>query len=104
MSSKGEISHSIIVGLFSDFVVLKQSHPNHFLEVERHGNLAIAFDKANLLAQPSLNRSSDKSILSRLNILQQSNRLHLNSTSITPIDLLHMNTQISAYQADITGV
>jgi hypothetical protein len=43
--------------LFIDFVVLKQSHPNHFLEVERHGKLAIAFDKANLLVQPPLNRS-----------------------------------------------
>ena len=43
--------------LFIDFVVLKQSQPNHFLEVERHGKLAIAFDKANLLVQPRLNRS-----------------------------------------------
>jgi predicted nucleotidyltransferase len=43
--------------LFIDFVVLKQSHPNHFLEVERHGKLVIEFDKANLLVQPSLNRS-----------------------------------------------
>ena len=43
--------------LFIDFVILQQSHPNHFLEVERHGKLAIAFDKANLLVQPSLNRS-----------------------------------------------
>ena len=43
--------------LFIDFVLLKQSHPNHFLEIERHGKLAIAFDKANLLVQPCLNRS-----------------------------------------------
>lgn len=43
--------------LFIDFVVLKQSHPNHFLEVERHGKLVIEFDKANLLVQPPLNRS-----------------------------------------------
>jgi predicted nucleotidyltransferase len=43
--------------LFIDFVVLKQSTPNHFLEVERHGKLVIGFDKANLLVQPSLNRS-----------------------------------------------
>ncbi|HEY9636586.1 MAG TPA: aminoglycoside 6-adenylyltransferase [Coleofasciculaceae cyanobacterium] len=43
--------------LFIDFVVLKLSSPNHFLEMERHGKLAIAFDKANLLVQPSLNRS-----------------------------------------------
>ncbi|MBD2126254.1 nucleotidyltransferase domain-containing protein [Microcoleus sp. ZQ-A2] len=43
--------------LFIDFVVLQQSHPNHFLEVERHGELVIGFDKANLLVQPSLNRS-----------------------------------------------
>lgn len=43
--------------LFIDFVVLQQSHPNHFLELERHGKLAIAFDKANLVVQPHLNRS-----------------------------------------------
>jgi hypothetical protein len=43
--------------LFIDFVVLKQSYPNDFLELERHGKLAITFDKANLLVQPSLNRS-----------------------------------------------
>jgi predicted nucleotidyltransferase len=43
--------------LFIDFVVLKQSHPNHFLELERHGELVIGFDKANLLVQPHLERS-----------------------------------------------
>ncbi|HAA29269.1 MAG TPA: DNA polymerase beta [Cyanobacteria bacterium UBA8553] len=43
--------------LFIDFAVLKQSSPNDFLELERHGKLAIEFDKANLLIQPSLNRS-----------------------------------------------
>jgi len=43
--------------LFIDFVVLKQSHPNYFLEVERHGKVAIAFDKANLLVPPPFNRS-----------------------------------------------
>lgn len=43
--------------LFIDFVVLRQGHPNHFLEVERHGNLVIGFDKANFLVQPPLNRS-----------------------------------------------
>ncbi|HEY9605229.1 MAG TPA: hypothetical protein V6C85_26725, partial [Allocoleopsis sp.] len=43
--------------LFIDFAVLKQSFPNNFLELERHGKLAIAFDKANLLVQHSLDRS-----------------------------------------------
>lgn len=43
--------------LFIDFVVLRQSYPNPFLEIERHGKLVIGFDKANLLVQPSLNRS-----------------------------------------------
>lgn len=43
--------------LFIDFAVLKQSSPNNFLELERHGKLAIAFDKANVLVQHSLNRS-----------------------------------------------
>ncbi|HEY9727915.1 MAG TPA: nucleotidyltransferase domain-containing protein [Chroococcales cyanobacterium] len=43
--------------LFIDFVVLKQSSPNDFLELERHGKLVMAFDKANLVVQPCLNRS-----------------------------------------------
>ena len=43
--------------LFIDFAVLKQSSPNDFLELERHGKLVIAFDKVNLLVQPPLNRS-----------------------------------------------
>ena len=43
--------------LFIDFAVLKQSSPNDFLELERHGKLVIAFDKAHLLVQSSLNRS-----------------------------------------------
>jgi predicted nucleotidyltransferase len=43
--------------LFIDFVVLKQTHPNHFLEVERHGKVAIAFDKANLIVPPPFNRT-----------------------------------------------
>lgn len=43
--------------LFIDWVVLKQSNPNHFLGLERHGKLVIGFDKANLLVQPILNRS-----------------------------------------------
>lgn len=43
--------------LFIDFAVLKQSYPNHFLELERHGKLVIEFDKANLIVQPYLNRS-----------------------------------------------
>lgn len=40
-----------------DFVVMKLSNPHRFLEVERHGNAAIAFDKANLLVPPPLNRT-----------------------------------------------
>ncbi len=43
--------------LFIDFAVLKQSSRNDFLELERHGKLVIVFDRANLLVQPSLNRS-----------------------------------------------
>jgi predicted nucleotidyltransferase len=43
--------------LFIDFVILKLSSPNDFLEVERHGKVAIAFDKANLLLPPPFNRS-----------------------------------------------
>ncbi len=36
---------------------MKLSNSNRFLEVERHGNVAIAFDKANLLVPPPLNRT-----------------------------------------------
>ncbi len=40
-----------------DFVVMKLSNPNRFLEVERHGESVVGFDKANLLVPPTLNRS-----------------------------------------------
>lgn len=40
-----------------DFAVIKRSSPNDFLEVERHGNPVIAFDKANLVSPKSLNLS-----------------------------------------------
>ncbi|MBD2101462.1 nucleotidyltransferase domain-containing protein [Leptolyngbya sp. FACHB-261] len=43
--------------LFIDFVLIQHSHANHFLEVERHGNVVIGFDKANLVVPPPLNRS-----------------------------------------------
>lgn len=42
--------------LMIDFVVMKRSSPNNFLEVERHGTAAIAFDKANLVIPKALNR------------------------------------------------
>lgn len=38
-----------------DFAVMKRSSRNDFLEVERHGNAAIAFDKANLVIPTNLN-------------------------------------------------
>lgn len=40
-----------------DFAVIKRSSPNNFLEVERHGNAVIAFDKANLVVPSNLNLS-----------------------------------------------
>ena len=58
--------------LFIDFVVLKQSSPNDFLELERHGKLVIEFGKANVLVQPSLNRSEHLSKMQqRLAILRK---------------------------------
>ena len=39
-----------------DFAVMKRSSRNDFLEVERHGNPAIAFDKANLVVPTHLNQ------------------------------------------------
>lgn len=42
--------------LMIDFAILKLSSPNHFLEVERHGQVVIGFDKANLLVPVRLNR------------------------------------------------
>ncbi|BAY43025.1 hypothetical protein SAMD00079811_06030 [Scytonema sp. HK-05] len=39
-----------------DFAVMKRSSRNDFLEVERHGKAAIAFDKANLVVPTNLNR------------------------------------------------
>lgn len=39
-----------------DFAVMKRSSRNDFLEVERHGNAAIAFDKANLVLPTNFNR------------------------------------------------
>lgn len=40
-----------------DFAVIKRSSPNDFLEVERHGNAVVAFDKANLVIPTNLNLS-----------------------------------------------
>lgn len=39
-----------------DFAVMKRSSRNDFLEVERHGNAVIAFDKANLVVATNLNQ------------------------------------------------
>ncbi|KAB8335223.1 nucleotidyltransferase domain-containing protein [Scytonema tolypothrichoides VB-61278] len=38
-----------------DFAVMKRSSPNDFLEMERHGQAVIAFDKANLIVPTHLN-------------------------------------------------
>jgi predicted nucleotidyltransferase len=43
--------------LVIDFAVMKQSSRNDFLEVERHGNAVIAFDKANLVVPKNVNQS-----------------------------------------------
>lgn len=40
-----------------DFAVMKRSSRNDFLEVERHGNCAFAFDKANLIKPKHLNQA-----------------------------------------------
>lgn len=40
-----------------DFAVIKRSSPHDFLEVERHGNAVIAFDKANFVVLHNLNLS-----------------------------------------------
>lgn len=40
-----------------DFVVMKLSNPNRFLEVERHGKALVGFDKSNCLVPPPLNRN-----------------------------------------------
>jgi predicted nucleotidyltransferase len=42
--------------LVIDFAVMKRSSPNDFLEIERHGNPVIAFDKANLVTPKHLNK------------------------------------------------
>ncbi|MEP0883891.1 nucleotidyltransferase domain-containing protein [Trichocoleus sp. ST-U3] len=57
--------------LMIDFVLMKRSNPNHFLEFERHGNLVVAFDKANLIVQTSLNqREHMEEMKARLEILR----------------------------------
>jgi predicted nucleotidyltransferase len=43
--------------LLIDFAVIKRSSKNDFLEIERHGNVPIAFDKANLIVPQHLDRS-----------------------------------------------
>ena len=40
-----------------DFVVMKLSNSNHFLEVERHGQALFGFDKGNYLVPPALDRN-----------------------------------------------
>lgn len=40
--------------LLINFAVFRRSSRNNFLEIERHGKVAIAFDKANLIVPPHL--------------------------------------------------
>ena len=40
--------------LLIDFAVFRRSRRNNFLEIERHGKVAIAFDKPNLIVPPHL--------------------------------------------------
>lgn len=42
--------------LIIDFAILKRSSPNHFLDVERHGQAVVAFDKADLVKPSPLKR------------------------------------------------
>jgi hypothetical protein len=44
--------------LMIDFAIMKRSSRNDFLEIERHGKVVIAFDKANLVVPTSLNREA----------------------------------------------
>ncbi|MCU0544779.1 MAG: nucleotidyltransferase domain-containing protein [Oscillatoriaceae cyanobacterium Prado104] len=43
--------------LLIDFAVFRRSSKNEFLEIERHGNVPIAFDKANLIVPPPLDKN-----------------------------------------------
>lgn len=43
--------------LLIDFAVMKRSSKNDFLEIERHGNVPIAFDKANLIVPHHLDKN-----------------------------------------------
>jgi predicted nucleotidyltransferase len=57
--------------LLIDFAILKRSSHNDFLEIERHGNVPIAFDKANLIVPPPLDKNQHFSQMrSRINELK----------------------------------
>jgi hypothetical protein len=54
--------------LLIDFAVFRRSSHNEFLERERHGNVPIAFDKANLIVPPHLDTNKHFSqMLARFN-------------------------------------
>ncbi|MCZ0904832.1 nucleotidyltransferase domain-containing protein, partial [Microcoleus sp. HI-ES] len=54
--------------LLIDFAVFRRSSRNDFLEIERHGKVPIAFDKANLIVPHPLDRSKHFSTMqSRFN-------------------------------------
>jgi len=54
--------------LLIDFAVFRRSSNNEFLEIERHGNVPIAFDKANLIVPPHLDTNKHFSqMLARFN-------------------------------------
>ncbi|HSF76022.1 MAG TPA: nucleotidyltransferase domain-containing protein, partial [Microcoleus sp.] len=64
--------------LLIDFAVFRRSSRNDFLEIERHGKVPIAFDKANLIVPPPLDISKHLSTMQlrfndlkiRFNLLQ----------------------------------
>ncbi|MEG5048821.1 nucleotidyltransferase domain-containing protein [Microcoleus sp. B4-C1] len=57
--------------LLIDFAVFRRSSKNEFLEIERHGNVPIAFDKANQIVPHPVDKSKHLSTMqSRLNDLK----------------------------------
>lgn len=57
--------------LLIDFAVFRRSRRNDFLEIERHGKVPIAFDKANLIVPHPVDKSKHLSTMqSRLNDLK----------------------------------
>lgn len=57
--------------LMIDFAVMKYSNPNRFLELERHGKVVTAFDKANLVTSPTLKREHFLKVQERLEQLKK---------------------------------